>query len=73
KMMASSMILNIANGLNIHTLDNPYLKQAEGCLKISDQAGNPGSFLVDIFPTLKYVPKWMPGVSFKCTACEWHG
>ncbi|KAF8262178.1 hypothetical protein EI94DRAFT_1603497, partial [Lactarius quietus] len=61
--MASSTILNIAYRLDIHTLDNPYLKWAEECLKIIEQAGNPGLSLLISFPhILKYVPEWMPGV-----------
>jgi hypothetical protein len=48
--MAGSTILDIAYGLDIRTTDDPYLKRAEECLKIIDQAGNPGAFLVDIIP-----------------------
>ena len=48
--VAGSTILDIAYGLDIRTADDPYLKRAEECLKIIDQAGNPGSFLVDIVP-----------------------
>ena len=48
--VAGSTILDIAYGLDIRTSDDPYLKRAEECLKIIDQAGNPGSFLVDIVP-----------------------
>ncbi|KAI0258094.1 cytochrome P450, partial [Gloeopeniophorella convolvens] len=47
--------------------------RAEECLKIIDQAGNPGSFLVDIIPALKYVPEWVPGAGFKRKAREWRG
>ncbi|THU87849.1 hypothetical protein K435DRAFT_866836 [Dendrothele bispora CBS 962.96] len=32
---------------------------------------NHGSFLVDFFPLLKYVPDWLPGVSFKKKAAAW--
>ncbi|KAI0293502.1 CyP450 monooxygenase [Multifurca ochricompacta] len=73
QLMAGSTILDIAYGLDIRTSDDPYLKRAEECLKIIDQAGNPGSFLVDIIPALKYVPEWMPGASFKRKAREWRG
>jgi len=31
----------------------------------------PGTFLVDTFPMLKYVPEWMPGAGFKKIAREW--
>jgi len=73
QLMAGSTILDIAYGLDIRTSDDPYLKRAEECLGIIDKAGNPGSFLVDIVPPLKYVPEWMPGASFKRKAREWRG
>jgi len=73
QLMAGSTILDIAYGLDIRTTDDPYLKRAEECLQIIDKAGNPGSFLVDIIPALKYVPEWMPGASFKRKAREWRG
>lgn len=31
----------------------------------------PGTFLVDVFPALKYVPYWFPGAGFKRKAREW--
>jgi hypothetical protein len=52
--MAGSTILDIAYGLDIRTADDAYLKRAEECLKIIDQAGNPGAFLVDIIPACAY-------------------
>ncbi|KAH8977577.1 CyP450 monooxygenase [Lactarius hatsudake] len=71
QLMAGSTILDIAYGLDIRTSDDPYLKRAEECLQILDTAANPGTFLVDIIPALKYVPEWVPGASFKRRAREW--
>ena len=31
-------------------------------------AAVPGSYLVDSFPILKYVPEWVPGAQFKSMA-----
>ena len=31
----------------------------------------PGTFLVDTFPFLKYVPLWIPGAGFQKNALEW--
>jgi len=33
---------------------------------------NPGTYLVDFIPALKYVPDWVPGAGFKKTAKECH-
>ncbi|KIJ48875.1 hypothetical protein M422DRAFT_247240 [Sphaerobolus stellatus SS14] len=35
------------------------------------EAGVPGSFLVDIFPWMKYIPDWFPGAVFKQKGSEW--
>jgi hypothetical protein len=50
RRMAGSTIIDIAYGLDIRSSDDPYLKRAEECLQIIVQAGNPGSYLVDILP-----------------------
>ncbi|KAK0462940.1 cytochrome P450 [Desarmillaria tabescens] len=36
------------------------------------EAGNAGSFLVDSFPILQYVPDWFPGADFKRKAAHWN-
>ena len=36
-----------------------------------DQATQPGRFLVDVFPWLRFVPEWFPGAGWKKTAREW--
>ncbi|KAG7442660.1 cytochrome P450 [Guyanagaster necrorhizus] len=35
-------------------------------------AGNAGSFLVDSFPVLQYLPSWFPGADFKRKAADWN-
>jgi hypothetical protein len=35
------------------------------------QAIQPGRFLVDVFPWLRFVPEWFPGTGWKKTAREW--
>ena len=36
------------------------------------EAATPGAFLVDVFPSLQYLPSWFPGASFKATAKQWN-
>ena len=61
--MAGSTILDITYGPDICTSDDPYLKRAVECLKILNQASNPGSYLVDIFlacgPSHSTVPSFL--------------
>lgn len=35
-------------------------------------AAGPGNYLVNVLPVLKYVPGWIPGVTFKRVAREIH-
>lgn len=52
--MAGSVIMDISYGLDIRTHNDPYLERAQGALDIIDQAGNPGSWLVDLIPACTY-------------------
>ncbi|TFK36309.1 cytochrome P450 [Crucibulum laeve] len=54
-----------------HENNDPYVETAEEALRGLSEAGIPGRFLVDLLPSLKYVPEWMPGASFKRMAKNW--
>ena len=51
--------------INILPYNDPYIKIAEEAIKASAELLNPGAFLVDIIPILKYVPEWFPGAKFQ--------
>jgi hypothetical protein len=38
---------------------------AEEALAGFSEAGNPGTFLVDVFPGMKSIPRWFPGAGWK--------
>ncbi|KAG5634095.1 hypothetical protein H0H81_003423, partial [Sphagnurus paluster] len=69
--MAAETIFLVAYGLPVQDRDNPYVATAERGLMHLNAAVVPGTFLVDIFPLLKYVPEWMPFAGFKRKAREW--
>ncbi|KAI0066963.1 cytochrome P450 [Artomyces pyxidatus] len=50
---------------------DPYVRLVEKASQSTSEAAVPGAFLVDLFPSLKYVPEWMPGAGFKRKAREW--
>jgi hypothetical protein len=50
---------------------DPYVALADAALRTFAHASVFGTYLVDYIPTLKYLPSWMPGVSFKRKAREW--
>ncbi|KAF5378243.1 hypothetical protein D9757_009137 [Collybiopsis confluens] len=45
---------------------------ADELLKVQNQGGQPGRWLVNSFPILRFVPSWFPGAYFKRWASETH-
>lgn len=48
-----------------------YVRLVSEASRSTSEAAVPGAFLVDLFPSLKHVPEWMPGAGFKKKAKEW--
>lgn len=48
--MAGSLILLITYGINVQSVDNPFLIMVEKAMETLAVAGNPGAFLVDTLP-----------------------
>ena len=63
--------MKIGYGIAVQDSDDPYITIAEEALGGIAEAGIPGSFLVDLFPILKYVPSWFPGAGFQKKAAYW--
>ena len=57
--------MKISYGIDVQESDDPYISLAKIILNGFAEAGIPGAFLVDLFPTLKYVPSWFPGAGFQ--------
>jgi hypothetical protein len=55
-------------GINIHPYNDPYIKIVEEAVAATAELVIPGAFLVDMIPTLKYVPEWFPGAKFQTKA-----
>ncbi|TFK25336.1 cytochrome P450 [Coprinopsis marcescibilis] len=69
--LVAESILSIAYGINVQEENDPFVKLAEDAVAPLLAAAIPGTFAVDFFPWLKYVPEWVPGASFKRKAREW--
>ena len=63
--------MKVGYGIAIQESDDPYISIAEEVLNGISEAGIPGTFWVDFFPILKYVPRWFPGASFQNKAAHW--
>lgn len=69
---SGEVILSTTYGLDIALKDDKYIKLAKAGVDPVVPALNPGTYLVDVIPALKYVPDWMPGAGFKKTAKKCH-
>ena len=68
--LAGAFILDATYGIEVKTKDDIYIGIAERGMAALSAVGKPG-YLVDCFPSLKYLPSWMPGAQFKRDAKEW--
>jgi hypothetical protein len=69
--MVGESIIKLTYGLDVKEENDPYIDCFEQAILSLSQAGTPGAFLVDTFPFLKHVPKWVPGAGFQRKAEEW--
>ena len=63
--------MSMAYGIQIKEKNDPFINLAEAAVKALSEATVPGAFLVDLIPTLKYVPEFVPGAGFKKQARIW--
>ncbi|KAH8799191.1 cytochrome P450 [Flagelloscypha sp. PMI_526] len=62
-----AIIMKIAIGYD--TVENDeFVRIAEEAQLAMVSAAQPGAYLVDVIPILKYVPEWFPGAGFKTVA-----
>ncbi|KAI9465876.1 cytochrome P450 [Lactarius psammicola] len=65
------IIMKRVYGHTVVDNNDPYVRLVEEASRSTSEAAVPGAFLVDLFPSLKHVPEWMPGAGFKKKAKEW--
>ena len=68
-----SAIIRVTYGLEVDTEPRgmEYLTIAEELMEGFSSVFAPGKYLVEVFPILRFVPKWFPGAQFKRQAVEW--
>ncbi|KAJ7460266.1 cytochrome P450 [Mycena latifolia] len=69
--MAGEVIMAVTYGIHVLPSNDPYIIVAHTVVQNAAVAAVPGRFLVNSFPSLKYVPSWFPGAGFKRQATEW--
>ncbi|CAL1708515.1 unnamed protein product [Somion occarium] len=70
RQSTGAVILQLAYGYKVikDQDEDPLVKIVEKAMQGFAKASEPGAFLVDYFPILKYIPDWTPGASFKRVA-----
>ncbi|EIM85912.1 cytochrome P450 [Stereum hirsutum FP-91666 SS1] len=67
---AAAIAMNIAYGYEIAPANDRYVAIAEDAIDRAVNACLPGRRLVNIFPSLRHLPEWLPGMGFKDYARE---
>ncbi|OSX58657.1 hypothetical protein POSPLADRAFT_1060549 [Postia placenta MAD-698-R-SB12] len=65
KIWSAEMMMKLAYGFEITTTDDKRLKLVEEVLEASSDTSALAVTLMDVFPMVKYIPKWFPGAGFK--------
>ncbi|KAJ7149195.1 cytochrome P450, partial [Mycena crocata] len=61
----SSAIVRLVYGHQIRDHNDMFVTLAESLGSLTDEASEPGRWLVDSFPILRFIPDWFPGAYFK--------
>ncbi|KZT12902.1 cytochrome P450 [Laetiporus sulphureus 93-53] len=65
RQTAGAIILLLAYGYKAEEDDDPFVRMVHVAVSEATLALSPAAFLVDVFPYIKYVPSWVPGLSWK--------
>ncbi|KAI0298785.1 cytochrome P450 [Multifurca ochricompacta] len=58
-------IIENTYGIRITSPSSEYVKLSRETHEVIQNAVVPGSFFVDVFPALRFIPEWFPGAGFK--------
>ncbi|KAF9024764.1 cytochrome P450 [Hymenopellis radicata] len=62
---AGSIILRLTYGYDATPVNDPYVTLVDQFVRRSAAAANPGSYLIDYLPLLKWIPAWFPLAGFQ--------
>ena len=63
--------MRVSYGIEVDEESIDYLEMAETVLAIFSDVFLPGKYLVETFPSLRFLPSWMPGAGFKRDGKAW--
>ncbi|PBL01644.1 cytochrome P450 [Armillaria gallica] len=62
---AGAIVLDVAYGWPVTSDDDYFVSLMEEAFALHRQVVQPGRWLVEVIPLLRFVPSWMPGAHFK--------
>ncbi|KLO15615.1 cytochrome P450 [Schizopora paradoxa] len=65
RLATARNILTLSYGIHITSSESQYVVDAEKTMSVIECSTEPGAYLADFLPILKYVPSWFPLASFK--------
>ncbi|KAK0193992.1 cytochrome P450 [Armillaria mellea] len=68
---AGSVIMKIVYGYDVDANGDKFVELADRALESARATANVGTFLVDYIPSLKHLPRWLPGTNFLSFASGW--
>ncbi|KAK0236123.1 cytochrome P450 [Armillaria nabsnona] len=68
---AGSVIMKIVYGYDVDVNGDKFVELADRALESARATANVGTFLVDYIPSLKNLPRWLPGTNFLSLADGW--
>jgi len=71
KYFSAYIIMKAAYNYELLAKNDPYIDIVHTAMEGLSETMNPGSFLVDFIPILRYLPNWFPGAGFKERANYW--
>ncbi|GAB1518047.1 hypothetical protein RhiTH_001105 [Rhizoctonia solani] len=70
-LMAGSVAIRMVYGYRVDSPDDRLVQAAEQVMAIFSDIMAPGRWMVEIFPLLRYIPKWFPGATFHKATASW--
>ncbi|KAF5338823.1 hypothetical protein D9758_012046 [Tetrapyrgos nigripes] len=68
---SGSIIMKLIYGIEVQEKRDPFVELIEHANDNFSLATKPGAFLVDVFPSLRYIPPGFPGGGFHALAAKW--
>ncbi|KDN35251.1 hypothetical protein RSAG8_11736, partial [Rhizoctonia solani AG-8 WAC10335] len=70
-LLAGSVAIRMVYGYKVDSPDDRLVQAAEQVMAIFSDIMAPGRWMIEVFPLLRYVPKWFPGATFHKAVASW--